>query len=87
MLEEKLQVLKSDLVNYATLVEKMIEKSIQGLLIKDRALLEEVISKDETAVNDLEIRMDEHCTNLIAQYEPKAKELRSILMILKMSND
>ncbi|MCL4512998.1 MAG: phosphate signaling complex protein PhoU [Candidatus Eremiobacteraeota bacterium] len=87
MLEEKLQVLKSDLVNYATLVEKMIEKSIQGLLIKDRALLEEVISKDETAVNDLEITMDEHCTNLIAQYEPKAKELRSILMILKMSND
>jgi phosphate transport system protein len=87
MLEEKLQQLKSSLVDYATLVERMIEKSIQGLLNKDKILLEEVIVKDEPAVNDFEIMMDEHCTSLIAQYEPKAKELRSILMILKMSND
>jgi len=32
MLAEKIMVLKKELIEYATLVERMIEKSIEGLL-------------------------------------------------------
>lgn len=87
MLDEKLVVLKKELITYAGLVESMVEKSIKGLLKRDQSILEEVIKYDETAVNNKEIELDEFCTTLIAQYQPKAKSLRSILMALRMVGD
>ena len=87
MLEEKLVSLKKKLVEYASLVESMVEKSMKGLFNKEKQLLNEVIEKDEPKANNYEIEMDELCTNLIAQYQPKAKSLRMILMVLRMGND
>ena len=87
MLHDHLIKLKQSLVEYSFLVEEMVEKSIKGLLEKEKGLLLGVMEKDETKANDLEIEIDEICATLIAQYEPKAKDLRTILMILKMNND
>lgn len=87
MFEEKINDLKRDLVEFATLVESMIDKSIRGLLEKKRELLEAVIEEDEPKSNGLEIDIDELCTTLIAQFEPKAKGLRIILMVAKMGKD
>ena len=87
MLEEKLVNLKKELIEYAGLVESMVEKSVKGLLVRERTVLLEVIEKDEPKANACDIEMDELCANLIAQYQPKAKNLRLILMALKMSND
>jgi phosphate transport system protein len=87
MLPGKIDKLKKDLVEYAALVEGMIEKSTRGLIQKKKELLDEVIELDEPRVNQKEIEMDEECTALIAQFQPAAKDLRTILMILKISND
>ncbi len=87
MLQQRMQVLKKELVDFATLVEGMIEKSSHGFLSGDEKLLHEVIETDESKANHWEIVIDELCTSLIAQYEPRAKDLRTILMILKMNND
>jgi len=87
MLEEKVTSLKKSLVEYATLVEHMIESSIEGLLRKDGKILHNIIEKEEPKANKFEMELDELCTTLIARYEPKAKNLRAILMILKMNND
>jgi phosphate transport system protein len=87
MIEEKLIELKKELIDFAMLVETMVSKSISGLSKRDRMALLNVIEKDEPKANAYEIEMDELCTNLVAQYQPKAKNLRMILMILKMSND
>jgi phosphate transport system protein len=87
MFEEKIANLKRQLVEYASIVESMVEKAVRGLLEKQADLLQEVIDEDEQRVNELEIEVDELCTALIAQYEPRAKDLRAILMMMKMSND
>jgi phosphate transport system protein len=87
VLEEKLTELRRDLIEYATFVENMIDKSIDGLLRKDKGPLNEVIEKDEPVANDTEIVLDELCTGIIAQYQPKAKDLRTALMALKIIND
>ena len=87
MLEEKLILLKKKLVEYALLVQHMIVMSKKGLLIRDRELLDRVINENEPKANQFEIELDELCTNMIAQYEPRAKDLRTILMILRMTND
>uniref|UniRef100_A0A7V4E3H5 Phosphate-specific transport system accessory protein PhoU n=1 Tax=candidate division WOR-3 bacterium TaxID=2052148 RepID=A0A7V4E3H5_UNCW3 len=87
MLEEKLNFLKEKIIGYADHIEKMLEKAIAGLLTKKGELLKEVIDLDEKRANDWEIEIDELCIDLIALYQPKAKDLRTILMILKMNND
>lgn len=87
MLEEKMTTLRKELIECATHVEGMIDKSIQGLLQKDPLLLTEVIQKDEPKANETEIVIDELCASMIAQYQPKAKDLRTILMVMKMNND
>jgi phosphate transport system protein len=87
MLEERIASLKARLIDYAGLVQNMIEKSIRGLMRKDQRLLREVIEKDEPRANSAEIELDELCTTLVAQYEPKAKDLRTTLMVFKMNSD
>ena len=87
MAENKIEDLKKELILYASLVEGMIEKSIKGLTEKNSALFREVIEIDEKKANNLEIHMDTVCTNFIAQYDPKARDLRLVLMVMKMSSD
>ncbi len=87
MFYDRLNKLKEKIVEQGNLVEKMIEKSIRGLLNKDKKLLLEVIEVDEPRTNDVEIEIDEMCINLIARFQPEAKDLRTIMMILKMNND
>jgi phosphate transport system protein len=87
MFEEKMTNLKRQLVEYAGLVENMIEKAVKGLIDGNKELLIQVMESDEPRANDLEIEIDELCAVLIAQYEPRAKDLRTILMVMKMNND
>lgn len=85
--EEKIALLKHEIIEYATLVEAMIDKSIKGLVNKEGKLLVEVMEEDEPKTNNFEIKLDELCTVLIAQYQPKGKGLRTVLMVLKINND
>jgi phosphate transport system protein len=87
MVEEKIADLRKTLIGYAILVEKMIDESIQGLMRLDKELLHKVIEKREKRANETEILIDEMCTTIIAQFGPKAKDLRTVLMILKINND
>jgi len=87
VLEEKITELKKELITFATLAENMIAKSIEGLLKKESKVLKEVEEIYEPDANSREIEIEELCTSLIAQYEPRAKDLRTVLMIFKMTAD
>jgi phosphate transport system protein len=87
MIEERIKSLKKEIVNYASLVESMIEESIEGLSKGENTLLESVMKEKENKANKIEKKIEEHCVEIVAQFEPRAKNLRLILMILKMNND
>ena len=87
MIEEKLISLKRELIEYVTLTENMIDKAIKGLLEKEKSFLIEVIENDEPRTDQYEVELDEKCVRLIAQFQPKAIDLRTILMILEMNKD
>lgn len=87
MIEEKLSVLKEKILEMAILVESMIEKSIKGLMEKDKNLLQEVIERDEPRVNDMEIEIEDLGMKFIALFHPEAEHLRTSLMILQINND
>lgn len=87
MLPQKMIELKRHLLEDAVLVEDMIAKSIKGLLEKNEVLLLEVMNTEEPKANDYDRQIDEMCVGLIAQYEPVARDLRMVIMIIKMNKD
>lgn len=87
MLEERLLPLKRELIEYATLAEGMVEKVIEGLLDKEKNLLLQVIEKDEPRTDRYELELDERCVWILAQFQPMAVDLRTILMMLEINRD
>ena len=87
MLEEtKLINLKKTLMEFATLVESMVDQSITGLKVKKPDLLHDVIQLDEPRANTYEIELDEKSVFIIAQHQPTGKALRTIIMILHINS-
>ncbi len=87
ILEEKINEYKNKLIEFANLIENMLDKSVKGLVYKEKTWLLTIIEKDEPKANNFEIELEKIGTILIAQYGPVAKDLRTILMILKINND
>jgi phosphate transport system protein len=83
----QLDALKARLVAYARFVEDMIEKSRKALVARDPETLREIIEVDEPKANTFEMDLEEECTSLIAQHQPMARDLRTMLMILRITND
>ena len=84
--EEELALLNKRLLEMASLVESMIAKSIKALREGNMILAQEVISTDEQ-VNAMEIEIDNLCVKILALYQPEAKDLRTVTMIMKVNND
>ncbi|MFO8062810.1 MAG: phosphate signaling complex protein PhoU [bacterium] len=86
MLSNRTDELKKSLVEYTSHIENMISISIKGLLKKNGDVLDKILDMEDTA-NRYEVDIEDDCITIIAQFQPMAKDLRSILTILKMSND
>ena len=87
MLKEKIVEVKHQLIQDATLVQDMISKSVKGLIDRNAFVLNEVVNTEEPKVNEYDRAIDELCVELIAQYEPVARDLRMVIMIIKMNKD
>lgn len=86
MLNQKLNDLKKMLMAEASLVEKMLGISMNAIMGGYECNLMEV-TQFENRVNQLELEIEGFCTQLIALYQPEAKDLRAILMSYKINND
>jgi phosphate transport system protein len=79
--------LKGKLVTYCRLVGGMLEKGRNALLDRQSDIPRQIIEDDEPRANESEIGLEEECTALLAQRQPMARDLRTILMILRITND
>jgi phosphate transport system protein len=86
MLHAKIMEAKQLLMSEASLVEKMVSMSIDGLYNGNEQLLQEVLIFEDR-VNQIELELDEICTGIIALHQPEAKNLRLVLMIYRINND
>jgi phosphate transport system protein len=87
MLQDRIKELKKEIVEYGAVIGDMIAKSMSGLMDRKQDPLSEVIAVMEPATNDREIKIDDLCATTIAQYEPRARALRVVLMVFKMNSD
>ncbi len=87
MLEEKLSKLREEIIDYSQLITTMFNDAVKFIFSYDEAGLLDIIKNKECKANEFEVDIEEKCVYIIAQYEPRAVDLRFILCVLKMNND
>ena len=81
-----LEAIRSKVLEMGGIVEEQLADSIAALINIDGKLADSVIKKDNR-VNALESEIDEDCSLIIAKRSPAARDLRNVLMMLKIITD
>ena len=82
--DQELKSLNQDILKMGAFAEEAIYKSIEALKNRDKKLAKSVIDNDNN-VDQLELSIDEKCIDLIARYQPMAKDLRFITTGMKIN--
>ncbi|MBF0217353.1 MAG: phosphate signaling complex protein PhoU [Candidatus Omnitrophica bacterium] len=82
--DQEMKELNQDILKMGAMVEEAIFLSIEALKKWDQETAKRVIDND-SAIDKLELEIDEKCTDLIARYQPMAKDLRFILTGMKIN--
>lgn len=83
---QELEELKTHLMAMGGLVEKQVQDAVAALLESDSALGRQVVDNDR-AVNDMQIKIDEECTQVLARRQPTASDLRLVLAVIRAASD
>lgn len=82
----ELQELRKDILKMGAFAEEAIYKSVEALKNRDKGLAKSVVDSD-SVVDKLELEIDEKCIDLIARYQPMAKDLRFITTGMKINSE
>ncbi|MFH0791376.1 MAG: phosphate signaling complex protein PhoU [Candidatus Omnitrophota bacterium] len=82
--DQELKELNKDILKMGALAEDAIYQSIEALKKRDREMAVRIIDNDVN-VDKLELDIDERCVDLIARYQPMAKDLRFITTGMKIN--
>lgn len=83
-LDDELEKIKTTLLSMATLTEEAIHKSVEALKSLDKTLAENVIQNDEK-IDDMEIEVEEHSIEILALFQPMAKNLRFVVTAMHIN--
>ncbi len=86
IIDTQLEELKKIMLEMGGQVEKALKTATEGLLKKDKKNFQEV-HEIETLINELQIKIDNSCLQVLAKQGPVAKDLRLILSIIKINTD
>ncbi len=85
-IDNQIEELKKLMLEMGGYVEKSLATVMDGLFKKDLSLLSSV-HEIEKNVNEMQIKIDNACLNILAKQGPVAKDLRLILSMIKMNTD
>jgi phosphate transport system protein len=78
--------LKKMLLELSALVEDSVWQAVKAIEKRDAALANQVIDAD-TAIDQVEVEIEEECLKVLALHQPVASDLRFLVAVLKMNND
>ena len=84
--QEELEQLKARLLEMGGLAEENVRLAVKGLVDRDHALIDRVMTGDEL-LNNLHIEIDSRAFTLLALFQPMAADLRTIVAALKINTD
>ncbi|HXM17213.1 MAG TPA: phosphate signaling complex protein PhoU [Candidatus Tumulicola sp.] len=77
---------QQDVLRLGSLVEEAIARAVDALTRSDVKLAEEIIEADDI-IDDLNVRIETNCLNLLALQQPMASDLRTIAAMLDIIID
>jgi len=83
---QELEELKTHLMAMGGLVEKQVQEAVTALLDSDTRLAERVRDNDK-AVNEMQLKIDDECTRVLARRQPAASDLRLVLAVTRATSD
>ncbi len=84
--DEELTELKQKILRMGALVEDQLQQATKALVDRDVVLAQQVIDNDRR-VNTIDVEVDEACLELLALFQPAARDLRFITTAMKISTD
>lgn len=84
--DEELIALKEQIVLMGARSEDLVRRSIAALYRCDPVMAEQIIA-DDTAIDEMELDIEQRCIDLLALRQPMAVDLRFLTAALKISND
>ncbi|MDP1674820.1 MAG: phosphate signaling complex protein PhoU [Burkholderiales bacterium] len=84
--DTELEKIRSRVLQMGGMVEEQITQALESLTTGNTALARQVMDNDHQ-VNALEVTIDEECSTLIALRQPTAKDLRTIMTVVKTITD
>lgn len=84
--DQSLKEVKTVLLEMGEKLEVAIDKAVKSLVQADLTMAESVLENDKY-VDELEGRIDEAVSTLIATQQPVAKDLRKLIAALKIASD
>ncbi len=84
--DAELNEIRSKLLEMGGKVELMISNSVKALVDRDSDLADRTILSDHE-INHLEVETDERCLEVLARWQPTARDLRFITLALKIVTD
>ncbi len=75
-----------EVISMGDMVTELLEKGLESLLNGDEVLAREVIKNDQK-IDDMQLKIEDKCTLIIAKETPVATELREILTVIKTANE
>ncbi len=84
--DEELKDLRKDILKMSDLARESIAKSVEALKNRDKAQAQNVIDAD-SKIDEMELVIDEKCIDLLARYQPMAKDLRFVTTGIKINAD
>jgi phosphate transport system protein len=84
--DQDIAALKTQLAEMGGLAEEQLANAIQSLVKRDLTLADQVIRNDQQ-LDELERRIEEKAILTIAKRQPMAKDLREIMVAIRVSSD
>jgi len=84
--EDDIEEIKNSVLKMSYYVTEQIQDSLDALRERNKEKASIVIDKDKI-IDEMEIFIDEKCTELILRHHPLAGDLRFVLGTLKLNND
>ncbi len=84
--ELELDSLKSRLLEMGEVAERMVARASEALVQRDRKIVADVLAGEET-LDRFQVEIDGEAVRLITVYTPTAKDLRFLLMVVRINTE
>ena len=85
--DTEMEAIRSGVLTMGGLVETQLARAIVVLEKDEDTAILDLVGADEQQINQMQVDMDQQCSQIIAKRQPAAIDLRMILTVTKIVND